>query len=383
MRVLALHRDYYAFDLSKCYHYIALELTRNEASKRVLTEFLASGGEQMKQLAEFYGKYLETVKTWFHAFSNNKQKANWLKENSFESTHELIDRWIGMQNNVTKEMCELYPEVFEKRGKQAPKLRSYVNQCEEAKAREVMEAYFGECCLGPPMHDGISVLKHGLESPESVAEKLSAVVTEALGYKTVVHHEVIEAERLECMCSFSRKDIVSNHEFQYETIEAFGASLDRLAEQCSCYFVCMTKMESDAVVELEYSPGSDRISKHTIRTSANTMQTHPGMLIVTQVERVEATDKDDEPILDGNGKAVYVYEPKKYEPLLSWYIRDERRREKHRIGVYFLRKQKRANTHTISMYLVACHLTNDLRTSQSKSALRLSIRLKRSQIGKR
>ena len=56
LRVLALYRDYYAFDLSKCYHYIALGLTRNEESKRVLTGFLASGGEQMKQIAEFYGK---------------------------------------------------------------------------------------------------------------------------------------------------------------------------------------------------------------------------------------------------------------------------------------------------------------------------------------
>ena len=61
LRVLALHRDYYAFDLSKCYHYIALGLTQHEEPKRVLTEFLTSGGEQMKQIAEFYGKDLETM----------------------------------------------------------------------------------------------------------------------------------------------------------------------------------------------------------------------------------------------------------------------------------------------------------------------------------
>ena len=51
-----------------------------------------------------------------------------------------------------------------------------------------MEAHFGNG-LGPPMHDGISVLKHGLEEPELIAEKLSEVVSEALGYKMVVHHE--------------------------------------------------------------------------------------------------------------------------------------------------------------------------------------------------
>ena len=46
LRVLALHRDYYAFDLSKCFHYIALGLTKNEESERVLTEFMTSGGER-------------------------------------------------------------------------------------------------------------------------------------------------------------------------------------------------------------------------------------------------------------------------------------------------------------------------------------------------
>ena len=73
----------------------------------------------------------------------------------------------------------------------------------------------------------------------------------------------------------------------------------------------MTKMETDAVVELEYSPGSDRIIRHIIRTSAKTMQTHPGTLIVTQVDRVEATDKDDKPILGPDEKPVFVYRPKK------------------------------------------------------------------------
>ena len=43
-----------------------------------------------------------------------------------------------------------------------------------------MEAHFGNV-LGPPTHDGICVLKHRLEEPESIAEKFSAVVTKALG----------------------------------------------------------------------------------------------------------------------------------------------------------------------------------------------------------
>ena len=80
------------------------------------------------------------------------------------------------------------------------------------------------------------------------------------------------------MCAFSRKDIVSNHQFEYEnreefhaTLDALANQLDALADQLSRYFVCMTKMESDAVVELEYSPGGDRIKKHIIRTSAKTM----------------------------------------------------------------------------------------------------------------
>ena len=46
------------------------------------------------------------------------------------------------------------------------------------------------------MNDGISAIKHGLESPELIAEKLSAVVTEALDYKMIVHHEVMEPEKL-------------------------------------------------------------------------------------------------------------------------------------------------------------------------------------------
>ena len=199
------------------------------------------------------------------------------------------------------------------------------------------------------MHDGISVLKHGLEEPELIAEKLSEVVSEALGYKMVVHHEVMEPEQLQNMCAYSRTDVVSNHQFEYETKEEFEATLDALATQLSRYFVCMTKMETDAVVELEYSPGSDRINKHIIRTSAKTMQTHPGTLIVTQVERVEATDKDDKPILGPDKKPVFVYKPKKSEPLLSWYIRDARRREKHRIGVYFTEAEERKHPNDLNV----------------------------------
>ena len=131
LRVLALHRDDYAFDLSKCFYYIALGPTKNEESKRVLTEFLTSGGEQMKQIAEFYGKDLETVKTWFHAFSNCKHKKNWLKENELESTHEFIDRWIAVQNSLADEFCKLSPRAFKALGRQKPTLRSYLNQCEK------------------------------------------------------------------------------------------------------------------------------------------------------------------------------------------------------------------------------------------------------------
>ena len=57
------------------------------------------------------------------------------------------------------------------------------------------------------------------------------------------------------MCSFSRQDIVSNHQFEYQDREEFDATLDALAHQLTRYFVCMTKMETDAVVELEYAPG--------------------------------------------------------------------------------------------------------------------------------
>ena len=109
----------------------------------------------MKQTAEFYGEDLETVKLWFHAFSNCKQKKNWLEENELESTHEFIDRWIAVQSSLTDEFCKLYPGAFKALGRQKLTLRSYINQCEEAKAREAMEAYFGNG-LGPPMHDGIS-----------------------------------------------------------------------------------------------------------------------------------------------------------------------------------------------------------------------------------
>ena len=38
---------------------------------------------------------------------------------------------------------------------------------------------------------------------------------------------------------------------------------------------------------------------------------------------------------------MFVYKPKKHEPLLSWYIKDARRREKHRIGVYFTEAEER------------------------------------------
>ena len=125
-----------------------------------------------------------------------------------------------MQNSLTDEFCKMFPKAFKALGKQKSTLRSYVNQCEEAKAREAMEAYFGNG-LGPPMHDGICVLKHGLEEPDLIAVKLSKVVSEALGYKMIVHHEAMVPERLQNMCAYSRTDVVSNHQFQYETKEEF------------------------------------------------------------------------------------------------------------------------------------------------------------------
>ena len=86
------------------------------------------------------------------------------------------------------------------------------------------------------MHDGICVLKHGLEEPESIAEKLSAVVTEALGYKMIVHHEIMVPEQMQNMCAYSRADIVSNHQFEYKTREEFDATLDALAAQAISSF---------------------------------------------------------------------------------------------------------------------------------------------------
>jgi hypothetical protein len=67
------------------------------------------------------------------------------------------------------------------------------------------------------------------------------------------------------------------------------------------------------------------------------------------VERVEATDKDDKPILGPDKKPVFVYTPKKHEPLLCWYIKDARRREKHRIGVYFTEAEERKHPHDLNV----------------------------------
>ena len=169
----------------------------------------------------------------------------------------------------------MHPKAFKALGKQKSALRSYANQCEEAKAREAMEAYFGNG-LGPPMNDGICVLKHGLEEPGLIAEKLSEVVSEALGCKMIVHHEAMEPEQMRNMCAYSRTDIASNHQFEYETKELFEATLGALATQLFRYFVCMTKMETDTVIELEYSPNSDRIIRHIIRTSAKNDSDAPG-----------------------------------------------------------------------------------------------------------
>ena len=69
----------------------------------------------------------------------------------------------------------------------------------------------------------------------------------------IVHHEAMEPEQLKNTCAYSRTDVVSNHQLQYETKEEFKATLGALATQVSRHFVCMTKMETDTVAELEYS----------------------------------------------------------------------------------------------------------------------------------
>ena len=154
LRDLALHRDYYVFDLSKCYHYIALGLTRNKETRKVLKDFLDNVDEIMISVADFYNVEVTRVKEWFHAFSNNKQIANWLRENDISTTHEFIVTWVSMQNSATAEMCALYPTAHAALGRQAATLRAYINEHEEGKARQAMEGFFNECDLGPPMHEG-------------------------------------------------------------------------------------------------------------------------------------------------------------------------------------------------------------------------------------
>lgn len=297
LRGLALHRDYAVFDMSKCYHRVALGLTRDETCKRVLGEFLSNGAAKMKEIADFYDVDIDTVKLWFHQFSNNKQRQNWLQENKLESTHAFIDTWITAQTKITDEMCAMFPEAYRALGEKAA-LRSYVNQMEEGKARAAMEEYFDGADLGPPMHDAISVLKHGLElAGETIKEtvqKLTKAVTAALGYEMVIEHEPVAVERLPVMTHFSREDV-----------DLFKHDVQLLKEWCSRFFVCMTQMSDDIVVELQYKKNSNEIKSHVARTSTKTCNTHPGMFL-------------------GDGP-----------PLLRWYVQEQSRREAERIGVYF------------------------------------------------
>ena len=46
---------------------------------------------------------------------------------------------------------------------------------------------------------------------------------------------------------------------------------------------------------------------------------------------------------------MFVYKPKKSEALLSWYIRDGRRHEKHRIGVYFTEEEARKHPNDLNV----------------------------------
>ena len=292
LRGLALHRDYAVFDMSKCYHRVALGLTQDESCKQVLQDFLCNGAAKMQEVADFYQVDIKTVKLWFHQFSNNKQRKNWLEENKLESTHAFIDSWITVQNQITDEMCARYPDAYKALGEKAT-LRSYVNQMEEGKARQAMEEYFHGTDLGPPMHDAISVLKHGLDVTET-AQELTKRVSAALGYEMVIEHEPITIQRLPVMTHFAREDF-----------DLFRHNPKLLLEWCSRYFVCMTQMSDDIVVELQYK-NSNEIKGHVARTSTKTCNTHPGMLV--QDEQIS---------------------------LLRWYMQTEHRREAERIGVYF------------------------------------------------
>ena len=77
----------------------------------------------------------------------------------------------------------------------------------------------------------------GLEEPGLIAEELSAVATEALGYKMIVHHETMVPDQMQNTCAYSRAEIVSNHQFQYESKEQFDATLDALAAAISLFRV--------------------------------------------------------------------------------------------------------------------------------------------------
>ena len=348
VRSLALFKDYVVFDMSKCYHRIALGLTKDDRCKEVLTEFLSNGAEKMRMIAEFYDVEEAVVKTWFHAFSNGKQKANWLRENDLSSTHEFIDEWINVQTKITDDLCAMYADALLALGCKS-KLRSYVMMSEESKAREAMEAHFG-IGLGPPMHDGISVLKHGIGSVEDLADQLTQIVSETLGYEMVVDHEPIQQPRVTNMCTFSRDDFISNYRPLYDTYDEYKESLDAFLQWCQRHFVCMTKMDNDVVVEIEYKPGTEQLHRHIMRTVPKTKSTHPGMLIVTKVLKIQRQDRDGKVVMDENGKPLFAYKPDNYTPLLDWYLSNDQRREADRVGVYFTDRTARMHPRDLNVF---------------------------------
>ena len=199
--------------------------------------------------------------------------------------------FVAAQAQFTNELARKHPEavafirehfptkmIVDEEGKRvevqrdpAATWKSFFQQQYEARALEIKLQVCEDAGIptGPPMHDGLAVCKVKADGsavdPEALAREMSEEITAQFGFEVVVEHEVMKPPKIRDNARFERSHFETNI-YKRDKAE-FDRSLVEYRRWLQRYFVCMTGMEQDIVVELTYEPGTDYIENSVIRTS--------------------------------------------------------------------------------------------------------------------
>ena len=338
VRALALHENYFEVDDSKCFHRIIVGTSSNTDARDVAMRIIREGDTVYQEIAKMYNLTPDQIKDAFHAFSNGKQIMNWKRDvgRVDQPTHPFIEQYVAAQSDLTEELAranadavkliqDKFPTKRDEKGKEIPrdpKMAWKFFYCAQFEARS-LEIKMRMCRergipIGPPMHDGLAVAKRttsgDIVNPELLAHNMSVEISKELGFEMIVKAKMMTPPVIRENWCFDR------------THYSEGAEDKDALAWLQRHFACITGQKSDIVVELKYTPSTNRIATAIVRSSSETLRVHRGIYRPPTGKQKTGT------------------------PLLEWYLANLQRREHHAIGMYTTPAMAAAHPHNLNTF---------------------------------